>query len=338
MGQNEALARLRGALAKGRLAHALLLVGPEGVGKRMAALEVTKALLCPNGPAEACGACSSCQRVQRGTHPDFYIVVPEAGRTGISVDQIRDLSRRVAQSPIEGRRKTVVIDPADSMQPAAQNALLKTLEEPPRDTTLMLVARDGDLLLPTVRSRCRRVDFKPVSSRIITEFLIGMGTPNETAEVAGRMAGGSFARALSLLAGSRIDDRRRLVSLVGSRELPDWKDLAECISPGASGDSTRAARGTPRERRRSTVSILEMLHTFLADCLRVKAGAGIVTNFDIENAVKTFSGRRTFDELCKLEKVVADGIILLSFNADARLVADRIATAFSPGRRSASLL
>ncbi|MCD6404615.1 MAG: DNA polymerase III subunit delta' [Planctomycetes bacterium] len=333
LGQDEALARLTSALANGRLAHALLLAGPEGVGKRMAALEVAKALLCPNGPAKACGACPSCHRVQRGIHPDLFVVEPEPGRTGISIGQVRELSRRVAQSPLEGRRKAALIDPADSMQPAAQNALLKTLEEPPQDTTLILVARDSDLLLPTVRSRCRRVDFKPVSGRVIADFLIGRGTPADTAEVLSRMAGGSFARALQLLAGSRVEDRQRLICLVASQEPPDWKDLAECISPGASGGSSRAAKGSPRERREGTASLLEMLHMLLADCLRVKTGAGIVANFDIENAVKALAGRLTFDELSKLEKVVADGIILLSFNADARLVAGRIATAFSPGRR-----
>ena len=160
----ELLAR---SIAGGTLPPSLLFAGPAGLIKRQTSLAVAQAFNCLNprttdtrGQAmtDACGVCAACTRIQRGVHPD--VVVVEPGDTGaIRIDQIRDVVERSAYRPFEGRRRVVVIDEADAMMASAQNALLKTLEEPPSLSVFVLVTTRPDVLLATVRSRCIRLVF-----------------------------------------------------------------------------------------------------------------------------------------------------------------------------------
>src|SRR5512136_168368 len=188
IGQDRAVDALRAALRRGGLHHAYLFAGPEGVGKGMAARLLAQAANCERDDGDACGACPPCRKIARGVHPDVLIVErerdmaragrwePKGGRTpsrDIVVDQVRELvDRRLSLRRFEGRRRVVVVDPADAMNPQAQNAILKTLEEPPPDTTLVLVASGADALLPTVRSRCLRLAFSPLPEAMLVERLV----------------------------------------------------------------------------------------------------------------------------------------------------------------------
>src|SRR3954466_627265 len=159
--------------AGGTLPPSLLFAGPAGIGKRLIAVAVAQALNClttrdaqiPNPDAQipnpesripsfdACGTCAACTRIARRMHPDVLIVEP--GDNGsIKIDQVRDIIDRAAYRPFEGRRRVVIVDEADALVPAAQNALLKTLEEPPSSSVFILVSARPDALLPTVLSRC----------------------------------------------------------------------------------------------------------------------------------------------------------------------------------------
>src|SRR5436189_3833496 len=152
------------AIARDSLPPSLILAGPAGIGKRLVALSAAQALNCQNprewktGDAagrDACGVCAACTRIVRGVHPDVLIVEP--GDTGnIRIEQVRDIVARAAYRPFEGARRVVIIDDADALMPAAQNALLKTLEEPPSASIFLLVTSRPDSLLPTVLSRCPR--------------------------------------------------------------------------------------------------------------------------------------------------------------------------------------
>jgi DNA polymerase-3 subunit delta' len=190
--QDRALAPLRSALRRGALHHAYLFGGPEGVGKAQAAQLLAQAANCegPGAPGrdDPCGECGPCRKIAKGVHPDVLVLreertmakagawEPKGGRApskDVVVDQIRDVvDRRLSMRRFEGRRRFVVIDPADAMNVAAQNALLKTLEEPPDDTTLVLVASSPDALLPTVRSRCMRVSFAPLPPEAVAARLM----------------------------------------------------------------------------------------------------------------------------------------------------------------------
>lgn len=161
----DAWARLQARRARGALPHALLACGPAGLGKRGFVRRFTRGLLCERPvEGEACGSCRTCRLLDAGTHPDlveigFALRKDGTPRTEIIVDQIRELSARLAMSSQFGGWKIAVIDPADAMNTAASNALLKTLEEPAAQTLLMLVA-DAPWRLPqTIRSRCQRVEF-----------------------------------------------------------------------------------------------------------------------------------------------------------------------------------
>ncbi|MBK9518826.1 MAG: DNA polymerase III subunit [Anaeromyxobacter sp.] len=193
--QDRAVSSLRAALSRGQLHHAYLFGGPAGVGKATTARLLAQAVNCQGGPGEPgdlrvdpCGECGPCRKIARGVHPDVLELrteremaqagrwEPEGGRApsrDIVVAQVRDLTdRRLSLRLFEGRRRVVIIDPADALNPQAQNALLKTLEEPPDDTTLVLVSATPDELLPTVRSRCLRVAFGPLPEEVVVEALL----------------------------------------------------------------------------------------------------------------------------------------------------------------------
>ncbi len=138
-----------------RLAHAYLLWGEDGSGKRAFAEELAQALLCADG--DPCGQCASCRSIANGNHPSVHVFGPAEGKVAIDIDTVRRLSERVHLKDRE--LKVIIVDPADSMGEPAANALLKTLEEPPPETLLILIARSTGTLLSTIVSRCHRVPF-----------------------------------------------------------------------------------------------------------------------------------------------------------------------------------
>ena len=159
--------QMQGRLAAGRMPHALLLAGPAGLGKRAFAERLARRLLCttPTADGEACGHCRGCVLYAAGTHPDLLRVGLEPNREGkprseIVIDQVRRLCDRLVLSSQFGGWKVALLDPADALNAAAANALLKTLEEPTRDALLLLLANAPARLPATIRSRCQRLSFR----------------------------------------------------------------------------------------------------------------------------------------------------------------------------------
>ncbi len=156
-GHRPLLELLARATARGTLPPSLLFAGPSGVGKRLAAVALAQALNCDNPSTfadgiDGCGSCKPCTRIARGVHADVFILQP--GDSGsIKIEQIRDVVDRTGYRPFEGRRRVVIIDEADALGIPAQDAVLKTLEEPPPASVFVLVTDRPDVLLPTVRSR-----------------------------------------------------------------------------------------------------------------------------------------------------------------------------------------
>src|SRR5712691_2303626 len=170
IGHRRIVALLARSIARDSLPPSLIFTGPAGVGKRLVATSLAHALNClnpspqplvpsPQPPeVDSCGTCAACIRIARGVHPDVLVLEP--GDTGsIKIEQVREVVDRAAYRPFEGSRRVVIIDEADALVPAAQNALLKTLEEPPSLSAFILVTARPDVLLPTVRSRCIRLWF-----------------------------------------------------------------------------------------------------------------------------------------------------------------------------------
>ena len=152
---NDAAALLADTARRGELHHAVILHGPSPEALREAAIRLAKALNCLNRTTG--DDCLACQRIDRRIHPDVHMIEVGSERKLISVEQIRDLVADAALRPYEGRNKVFIIDPADALSPGGSNSLLKTLEEPARDTTFILLTRSPDLLLPTIRSRSQAI-------------------------------------------------------------------------------------------------------------------------------------------------------------------------------------
>ena len=183
--------RLRRAVE--RPSHAYLLAGPRGSGVLEAARCFAAALVCPDG---GCGACNACRRARSARHPDVIEVEP-AG-TFVVVDQVEEMMKEAFTSPFEAERKIIIVTEADRMNEPAANKLLKTLEEPPARTHFLLLSEAPDELLPTVRSRCQRIDFAALSDADVTAALVASGIEPEAAAAAARLASGRLDRARSL--------------------------------------------------------------------------------------------------------------------------------------------
>jgi DNA polymerase III subunit delta' len=156
----DATAQLRQAWATNRLPHAILVQGPDGLGKRPFAAWLAGAVLCDkstNAELNFCGACGSCALVKAGSHPDLHWIAPEEDKQQLSVDQVRAACEKLSKTSFRQGYKVAIIEPAHQMTPGAANSVLKTLEEPSRDSLLVLLTSRPSGLLPTVRSRCQKL-------------------------------------------------------------------------------------------------------------------------------------------------------------------------------------
>lgn len=337
IGHSAAVELLQRTIAGGRVPHAILIHGPDGVGKRTLALAFASALLCEDRVSGGCGSCSSCSRIASLNHPDLvYVTRPlkkdkdkEANRlkqleelakgrqldntflkTVIGVDQIRDMSLHAGFPPKEGRFRVFLIDPGDRLQPAAQNALLKTLEEPPSRTVILLTADRPHVLLPTVRSRCLSIGLGPSPATDLAAVLVDRGIERGEALARAALSGGRPGRALALdveaLRGRRgaiLDDLvalaedptaiANLADIVKSLTGPAGADLEEGIElcQGLVRDAARIAGGATPDR---------LLHADLATELARLGGAlganragALLVTFDRLRARLSFPANRT---------------------------------------------
>lgn len=248
-GQARAVETLRSALSHSTVHHAYLFMGPEGVGKELAALGLAQALNCtskPEGSVDACGACSSCQRLANRSHPDLHWLLPEAERVSrgwagksdithvpsreIKVEQIRALQERLVLRSLEAETKVVLVASAHLMNTQAQNAFLKTLEEPPSRTVMILLASAPERLLPTIKSRCSRVSFGPLPlSFVVEQVKKKRSVDDATAHLMAEMASGSLSLALEWDVG-KLDRRKRTIEAFESLSKSDargWLHFAE---------------------------------------------------------------------------------------------------------------
>lgn len=193
---------LKAAVTHERLPHALLFFGPDGIGKRAVALALATWLQCEARAADACGDCAACRQVAAASHPDVQVVMVPQGKKDIGIDRIRELKKFMQLQPLRGTAKVAVIDDAEALTVAAQNALLKTLEEPPDRSFLILIAHNADGLLATVRSRCQRVRFVPLAADAVAAILVAdHGIDMDSAQALAALAEGSPGRALALRRG-----------------------------------------------------------------------------------------------------------------------------------------
>ena len=315
------------AIAQERVPPSLLFAGPSGVGKRRTAVALAETVNClepvatAEFPRDACGACPACRRIARGIHPDVLHVEP--GDMGsIRIEQIRDVVDRAGYRPFEGRRRVVVIDTADAMVDAAQNALLKTLEEPPPASVFVLVSAMPDALLPTVLSRCQRLRFAELTaSEVATALMRDHEYEEPDARAAAADADGSVGRALA--AGSTDvaearDTARRVLERTARLSDPARRlDLAKELTPPGRGKTSAAERDELTTCLRALASLLRDIGLLVA-----QGDTAALANADLAAQLRALTSSYDSDRTVHAYSVVDEAIAALERNASPKVVAD----------------
>ncbi|MCX8117436.1 MAG: DNA polymerase III subunit delta' [Desulfobacterota bacterium] len=220
MGHQRAIAFLQRAIAQEKVVHSYLFVGHEGVGKSLVALQFAKALNCLDGEkaVDGCDRCPSCRKIDHGLHPDVSLIEPE-GQT-LRVEQVREMLSGLAYRPFEGRRRVLILSAADRMAPHMSNTLLKTLEETPLHTVIILIATSTRWILPTILSRCQPVRFHPIPYPLVADWLIQVkGLEAKEAHLLALLSEGSPGHALSIRQELAGLPRRDLLRWIASKSL-----------------------------------------------------------------------------------------------------------------------
>jgi len=319
----------------GRLPNALLFTGPEGVGKRSFAFGVTRRAVCAAG---GCGACPVCERTGRFTippddeknkddykrvffseHLDVGMVVPY--KRNILVDAIRDLEREAHFRPYEAETRVFIIDNAEKMNDQAANALLKTLEEPPATSHIILVTSQPDRLLPTIRSRTQAVRFGPVAANEVEEYLVGeRGFTNDDARLAAIAAKGSIGLAVSLDLAAYREQRSAMLGVL--RDAAVARDLAALL---AAGEAMNEAKN--KENFEPSLDILE---TLARDVMVLAAGgSGMIANSDITAELVEIAAAAGVRRAAGWITAIEETRTALNVNLNRKIAADALFVKFA---------
>ncbi len=310
IGQEKAVRLLQRALEGQRFPHAWLFVGPKHVGKLTLALDLACALNCL-GEEKPCGNCSPCRRTLSGNHPDVQLIERQDKEIGIA--EIRELQQSVSLKPYEGNFRVFIINGAQYLSEEASNCFLKVLEEPPPATVFILLTQDADSLLPTIVSRCQKVELLPLPLPSLKRMLQEQfGADEPQAEVLSRLSQGRLGWAISALQDRRLLEEReaQLKKLLRLEEA----DLAERFAFSA---QVAVEFGKDRE---SVQELLELWAGWWRDILLVKSGCGdFVTNLGQSELLRREAGSYTLPQLTQILRSIRRTRLELEQNANPRL-------------------
>jgi DNA polymerase III subunit delta' len=298
-GHDDVVEQFRRALVRGRLASSFLFAGPPGIGKRTFALKLAQAMLCQTRPEEAmdpCGECPSCAQVVAGTHPDIDVVGKPADKSVIPLELLigeRDHRRReglchnIGLKPFFGGRKIAVIDDADYLNAEGANALLKTLEEPPPRSVLILIGTTPARQLPTIRSRCQLIRFRPLPTAIVVELLVSKGLVADRSEAQrlARYSEGSLQRALELADPDLWSFRNTLYERL-SEPMLDSVGLAKTVAVFVD----EAGKEAPVRRARFR-QVVGFAAEFYRQLMHAQCDVSVSEDSELQNHVSRAIGR-----------------------------------------------
>jgi DNA polymerase III subunit delta' len=315
VGHHWAVQQLRHAIASADeasgtlLPQALLITGPESVGKHTLARQVVAAMLCRADGDKPCGACLSCRKLRSGNHPDFLEVAAEDRAARVKIDQVRDVERFLALTPKESLSKVALICDFERATINAANALLKTLEEPPSYAHIILLATDADLLLPTVVSRTQHFPLRPLSTREVAEALATMWqVDEETAARLARFSGGRIGWAVHAIESPEALDRMRAAveTLVAAlqQDLPGRFETAQALA----GDAV------------ALNETLETWLTFWRDVLLLQADMdGALVTTEHRGSARAIAGQLSITETAGVLTTLEQAQVALAANANTQL-------------------
>jgi DNA polymerase III subunit delta' len=325
-GQEVAIAVLRNALARDRLAHAYLFIGPAGVGKKQTALALAHAVQCRESSKDGCGGCIGCIQIAAGTHPDLTVISPEAGKQSIAIGQVRDLQRLLYLRPVQGKKKIAILEEAHLLTPQAQSALLKMVEEPPGDALLVLLTLNSATLSRPLLSRCQQVRFAPLPTPVIEEILIRTQDKDPaTAHTLALYSRGSIGRALTLDPEVFTEERRYVEEELQKLDHASFIDLsrfAEWLVADRVRKSTRNAEAT--SERSSGSDRLAIVLSWYEEVWRyaLLGIEGVVRHQECLNTITNLAARLGVDGALRRLSVVYATIQALGRNANRQLAVE----------------
>ena len=321
IGQGQMLAKLSARAARGEVAHAYGLFGPRSIGKRTVALRIAQTLNCsdPMQPAGGCGSCLSCIKIERGVHPDVQLIERDPKLKDIATEQVTEMQHGLALRPLEGRKRLVIIDDAGELNPIGQDALLKTLEEPPPHAVLLLITPAAAVLSETIQSRLQPLTFRYVRTAEIAEGLAARKVKD--ADRIAASAGGRPGLAFRIAAdeGGERTSRHALE-----------QELLKLVSSGLTDRFAWAAdladESEPRKRAAAIDLRFDHWSELLRDAAILARGVG-VTPLRPDRATQTgkiaagANARELVDAALLIEKLRRD----LAWNANARAMLELFA-------------
>jgi DNA polymerase-3 subunit delta' len=320
IGQTEAVATLTAAIAADKLPHALLFTGSAGIGKTKLARELAKALNC-TGEGPPCQTCIHCRQIEGGNHPDVSITERADGKESVQIAQVRALREAAALRPYQAKWKVYIIAGAEVLTLQAADALLKTLEEPQPQVTMVLTSVEADALPATVLSRCRIVPLHPVNDGDLAAALVTRGIADDEARMAARLARGNVGWALQAGKQPKIVVQRRemleRLGMVPDMDIDARLQLVEAIT------SDRRDRSSVRRQ-------VELLLLLARDLLLIKGGLPPRTALDEQDdALRRQAERYSLTEISAYVQAIRRAMIRIDANVDPRLALEAALVASS---------
>ncbi|MFC1576113.1 DNA polymerase III subunit delta' [Candidatus Omnitrophota bacterium] len=306
-GQDRAIGILTEAIRRMRIFSAYMFVGPDGIGKLAAAKNFAKAVNCKSRKTHPCEECVSCKKINSGAHPDVILAEPRLASSSVGIERVRELIARANLKPYEGIRKVFIIDKAHAMTQEAQNSFLKTLEEPPNDTTFILVSRSEAALLPTIASRCHVIKFSVAPRSLVKDVLKSkFNIKAAEADILSNFSSGRIGEAVRLSEENLIPRKNAL--------------LRSLLSGGGDFYKVLSAHTSRRELKEN----IEFIISFLRDAFLYKARGteeGIF-NIDKKEDIKTLSEQFECERLDSLIKRLIGLGSYVDYNVNPKIVID----------------
>ena len=325
MGHERPINLLQRAIAQEKVVHSYIFLGSEGIGKSLVALQFAKALNCLEGEnrVDGCDRCSSCKKIDHLLHPDVSLIEPE-GQT-LKIEQVRQMQRTLAYRPYEGRRRIVILTAADRMAHDIPNKLLKTLEEPPLHTVIILLANNSRFILPTILSRFQSIRFNPLPSNFVSDWLMKeKGLEENEARLLASLSEGSPGKALEI--------KEEIAGIPRKDHLKGWV--------GAKSLSLEEKEGwveSLHSQRESLRLILEMAKTLLRDIVVMKTsmegkGEGSrLIHSDLAEELEEIAGKWSLHSLLKRMEILHQTSQAIRGNANTRLSLEAMMLSWAEG-------